>query len=133
MPIHDWSRVDAGIFHHFHLHWIATITDVHNQRLLPGEYYALTEQQEGGFEPDVLALKLGGGAEPDDPEPAPASQAGGGLLVAEPRVRVTAETDLEFYHVSREDEAAGIREPEARPLSETTLTRVLDEMAARGA
>jgi hypothetical protein len=38
-----------------------------------------------------------------------------------------------IYHVSREAEAAGIREPEARPLSESTLTRVLDEMAARGA
>jgi hypothetical protein len=35
--------------------------------------------------------------ERDDTGPAPSVQAGGGLLVAEPRVRITAETDLEFY------------------------------------
>jgi hypothetical protein len=35
MPIHDWTRVDAGIFHHFHQRWIGVITDVLNQRLLP--------------------------------------------------------------------------------------------------
>ena len=22
MPIHDWTRVDAGIFHHFHTSWV---------------------------------------------------------------------------------------------------------------
>src|SRR5208337_5053320 len=22
MPVHDWTRVSAGIFHHFHLEWI---------------------------------------------------------------------------------------------------------------
>ncbi|HEX5445999.1 MAG TPA: hypothetical protein VFW87_19390, partial [Pirellulales bacterium] len=22
MPIHDWSRVNAGIFHHFHQNWM---------------------------------------------------------------------------------------------------------------
>jgi hypothetical protein len=37
-----------------------------------------------------------------------------------------------IYHVTHEAEAAGIREPEGLPLSETTLTRVLDEMATRG-
>ena len=31
--------------------------DVLNQRLLPGDYYALAEQQGAGFEPDVLTLK----------------------------------------------------------------------------
>jgi Protein of unknown function (DUF4058) len=97
MPIHDWSRVEVGIFHHFHQHWIGVITKVLNQRLLPGEYYALIEQQKGRFEPDVLALKLGRGAELDDADPAPDAQVGGGLLVAEPRVRITAETDLQFY------------------------------------
>ena len=25
MPIHDWSRVDAGIFHDFHHAWIEQI------------------------------------------------------------------------------------------------------------
>jgi Protein of unknown function (DUF4058) len=107
MPIHDWTRVEAGIFHHFHQRWIGTITDVLNQRLLPGEYYALAEQQGAGFEPDILTLKAGRSPEPDDTAGPPArgssgraagnGAGGGGLLVAEPRVRVTAETDLEFY------------------------------------
>ena len=60
MPIHDWTRVDAGIFHHFHQRWIGAITDVLNQRLLPADYYALAEQQGAGFEPDVLTLKSSG-------------------------------------------------------------------------
>jgi hypothetical protein len=38
MPINDWTRVDAGIFHHFHQRWIGVITDVLNQGLLPGDH-----------------------------------------------------------------------------------------------
>ncbi len=102
MPIHDWTRVDAGIFHHFHQRWIGAITDVLNHRLLPAAYYALAEQQGAGFEPDILTLKAGGSPGPDEPEDSMDravgnGSAGHGLLVAEPRVRVTAETDLEFY------------------------------------
>jgi len=108
MPIHDWTRVDAGIFHHFHQRWIGAITDVLNQRLLPREYYALAEQHGAGFEPDVLTLKTSGSAKPDydDAEPPVTSPsthgdgnepAEGGVLLAEPRTRVKAETDLEFY------------------------------------
>ena len=107
MPIHDWARVDAGIFHHFHQRWVGAITDVLNQRLLPGDYYALAEQQGAGFEPDILTLKASQSPGPDEPaDPPDARSSGradgngaaeGGLLVAEPRVRVTAETDLDFY------------------------------------
>ena len=105
MPIHDWTRVNAGIFHHFHQRWIAAITDVLNQRLLPRDYYALAEQQGVGFEPDVLTLKASGAPEADDnpaqpPVTPPAGPEGGGeggVLVAEPRVRIKAEADLGFY------------------------------------
>jgi hypothetical protein len=108
MAIHDWTRVDAGIFHHFHQRWIGVITDVLNQRLLPMEYYALAEQQGAGFEPDVLTLKASEAPEPDDDgsQPPLASRSGqgngdevtgGGVLVADPPVRITAETDLDFY------------------------------------
>ena len=48
MPIHDWTRVDAGIFHHFHQGWIFMISEILNRRVLPGEYYALFEQQGAG-------------------------------------------------------------------------------------
>jgi hypothetical protein len=105
MPIHDWTRVGAGIFHHFHQRWIGAITDVLNQGMLPGEYYALAEQQGAGFEPDVLTLRAGEPPEPDDPAGSPATSSSGradengagGVLLAEPHVRVKAETDLEFY------------------------------------
>jgi hypothetical protein len=48
MPVHDWTRVDAGIFHHFHISWIADIAGALNSGLLPPEYYALAEQLAGG-------------------------------------------------------------------------------------
>ncbi len=41
MPVHDWTRVDAGIFHAFHHGWISEITRELN-RIVPAEkYYAL--------------------------------------------------------------------------------------------
>jgi hypothetical protein len=104
MPIHDWTRVDAGIFHHFHQRWIGAITDVLNQHLLPSEYYALAEQHGASFEPDVLTLRTSGAVEPEaEPVQPPVTRSSGdggpegavgGVLVAEPHVRITAETDL---------------------------------------
>ena len=44
MPIHDWSRVDAGIFHHFHHGWIEEIARALNGGVLPDDYYAMAEQ-----------------------------------------------------------------------------------------
>jgi len=58
MRIHDWSKVDPGLFHHFHLRWIAAISDELNAGLLPPDYYALAEQRTPDREPDVLALHL---------------------------------------------------------------------------
>lgn len=44
MPAHDWTRVDDGIFHDFHLGWIAELRKTLNGGLLPAGYYALGEQ-----------------------------------------------------------------------------------------
>src|SRR4051794_5922539 len=57
MPVHDWSRVDAGTFHHFHSLWIAEISNALNDGLLPPDYYAMAEQVVGGTIPDVLTLQ----------------------------------------------------------------------------
>ena len=57
MPIHDWTRVDAGIFHAFHVQWIAEIARALNGGLLPPSYYALPEQITSGMGPDVLTLR----------------------------------------------------------------------------
>ena len=43
MPIHDWTQVEACIFHAFHHGWISAISDVLNVGILPEDYYALTE------------------------------------------------------------------------------------------
>ena len=35
MPIHDWTRVDAGLFHAFHQGWIIRLSDALNEGVLP--------------------------------------------------------------------------------------------------
>ena len=68
MPIHDWSRVPAGIFHDFHHDLIAQIKRDLNGGLLPPDYYALAEQVAAGLGPDVLTLHappLGGDGDTD--------------------------------------------------------------------
>jgi hypothetical protein len=95
MPIHDWSRVPAGIFHHFHHSWIEEIQRALNAGLLPDDYYALAEQTAAGFGPDVLTLQGGSNGEDSGSPAFPSS--GNGVLVAPPKVRLTAETDMEFY------------------------------------
>jgi len=95
MPIHDWSRVGAGIFHDFHHAWIEEIKRALNGGLLPDTYYALAEQHAAGFGPDVLTLQGGAGQDPgpdDTPDPG-----GGGLVTTAPAVRLAAESDREFY------------------------------------
>lgn len=44
MGIHDWTRVDAGIFHHFHVEWMSALARAFNQGLLPPDHYSLVEQ-----------------------------------------------------------------------------------------
>lgn len=57
MPVHDWSRVDANGFHHFHQRWTIAICDFLNGGLLPAGYSALVEQHARGLVPDVLAVQ----------------------------------------------------------------------------
>ncbi len=51
MPMHDWTRVPAGIFHAFHLTWVAGIVRGLSAAL-PPDYYALPERAAGSG-PDV--------------------------------------------------------------------------------
>ena len=53
MPIYDWTRVEAGIYHDFHHEWISEIKRALNRGLLPPDYYAMAEQVAAGFGPDV--------------------------------------------------------------------------------
>jgi hypothetical protein len=84
MPVHDWTRVDAGIFHDFHSAWIIHLRDVLNEGLLPRGYSALAEQHAGRWVPELLTLHTApSGTSPPGPLPS------GGLAVADapPRAR----------------------------------------------
>jgi hypothetical protein len=81
MPVHDWTRVDAGIFHAFHQAWIVHLSERLNAGILPADYYALPDQVAGPVGPDVLTLQaasIGGGSGP-----------GGALVTSPPQVRFT--------------------------------------------
>src|SRR6266513_2358567 len=95
MPIHDWTRVDAGIFHAFHHDWITELSRALNRGLLPAEYYALPEQIAGDLGPDVLTLRRpGSNGTPPGLEP---PSGGIALAVAPPRVRFRIRSEANQY------------------------------------
>jgi hypothetical protein len=97
MPIHEWTRVEAGIFHDFHHEWISTIKRALNRGILPPNYYALAEQHAAGFGPDVLTLQGDRNGHTDDAAPTIPVSGGGGVVLAPPRLQPAAETDRAFY------------------------------------
>lgn len=58
MPVHDWTRVDAGLFHDFHQCWSIDIKRALNAGILPKGFTALIEQKVGPKEPDVLTVDM---------------------------------------------------------------------------
>ncbi len=56
MPVHDWTRIFDGGFHHFHQAWVFTIQSFLNKGLLPPGYYASMEQVVSGPNADVVTL-----------------------------------------------------------------------------
>jgi hypothetical protein len=86
MPVHDWTRVETGIFHTFHHSWIEELRRALNTGLLPDRYYALVEQHAA----------LG------------TSDGGASLLLSPPQVPLTAETEMEFYR--RKQNAVVVRD-----------------------
>lgn len=121
MPIHDWSRVRAERFHHFHNSWIYKIADRLNGGLLPDGFYAAGEQIVGEIEPDVLTLE-------QPPNPLEFDWRGGAGVVAvadhEPGVSIT--------HTANED--AYVRKQDSltiRSIDDDRLVGVL-EIVSRG-
>jgi hypothetical protein len=90
MPVHDWTRVDAGTFHAFHTLWIGELMKALNAGLLPRGYYAMAEQVATRMQTDVLTLEAG----PAHPLPAGETR-NGGVAVAEapPHVRFSLRPD----------------------------------------
>lgn len=98
MAVHDWTRVDAGIFHDFHHEWISTIKRSLNSGLLPADYYALAEQIAGGLGPDVLTLE---NAQPKSSQISGngGGKGGGGIALATspPKVQFMASAAIEQF------------------------------------
>lgn len=90
MPIHDWTKVDLGLFHSFHQQWIGNLCAAFNKGKLPAEYFALAEQNVRGPIPDVLALHL----KPDETE-----ERNGGVAIATapPRTRLVRRSESSIY------------------------------------
>lgn len=59
MPVHDWTRVNAGTFHDFHSSWIIHLKEALNDGLLPKGFYAMAEQHAGQMIADILMLQAG--------------------------------------------------------------------------
>jgi hypothetical protein len=97
MPVHDWTRVEAGVFHAFHVAWIPEIQKSLNGGLLPEGYYALAEQHAGRAIADVLTLH----ASPAPLEPLPLPPATGGIAVAEAPPRVSRKQTFELAALTR--------------------------------
>src|SRR3979490_597409 len=57
MPLHDWTRVPAGLFHDFHQSWSIRIKDALNAGRLPKGLSALVEQRAGPREADILTVE----------------------------------------------------------------------------
>ena len=93
MPIHDWTRVEAGIFHHFHLEWIGDLSGALNSGLLPPGFYALGEQFASGLAPDVLTLQATKGDAGLTEEP----PGGVALSTAPPKVRFRSRAEPDAY------------------------------------
>lgn len=92
MPIHDWSRVDPGVFHDFHQAWTIEIRNALNDGGLPPGFFAMVEQIVSGPIPDVVTLE-------SRPTAADASGPAGGVAVANapPQARFVTSAEPDLY------------------------------------
>ncbi len=103
MPLHDWSRVESGIFHAFHTAWITEIQNKLNSGLLPENYYALAEQHAGDYVADVLALHVPPTPEEMSPLAFADNETGGGTALAEapPKISQHEKIELDIIEIQR--------------------------------
>jgi hypothetical protein len=98
MPVHDWTRVEPGIFHAFHLAWLGELQKALNRGILPAGYYALAEQFAGSVGPDVLTLE-GNGTATGEPSVDERDSSGGTLTLVRtsPQTRFTMPFTITDY------------------------------------
>jgi hypothetical protein len=107
MPIHDWTRVDAGTFHDFHTAWNIEIRSALNKGLMPKGYYVQAEQRAASYVADVLALEVSGDDDVEESyetnyDSIDSDDGGGGLATAVGKIvmtetRVELSDDSELY------------------------------------
>lgn len=91
MPIHDWTRVPAGLFHHFHQDWSIEIARTLNRGRLPKGLSALVEQRAGRKESDVLTI------ESRATQLTPAESEGGVVALDRPETRIIRQSSKQLY------------------------------------
>ncbi len=103
MPLHDWSRVESGIFHAFHTAWVSEIQNALNGGVLPDGYYALAEQHAGSYIADVLALHRPPVRDELSPvRPFNKNDSGGAIVAEAPPTMLTRETiEMELDQLQR--------------------------------
>jgi hypothetical protein len=119
MPIHDWTRVDAGIFHDFHHEWITTIKHAVNQVLKGTNYYALAEQIASGLGPDVLTLQYPPTGKKPKKQTSESSREGIALAESPPKVQFRIGGAKQWY-------AAKKKAVTVRHVSEHRVVAVLE-------
>jgi Protein of unknown function (DUF4058) len=123
MPIHDWTRVDAGLFHHFHVTWVGELAGKLNSGIMPATYYALTEQWAGEIKPDVLTLRVESNGESHSTG-GPEVSGGVAVAEAEPKVRIHVQSDPNLGY------AALARRIAVRHVSDDSLVSVIEIVSA---
>lgn len=91
MPIHDWTRVNPNLFHHFHQAWTIQISNSLNGGLLPKGYSALVEQHAAGLVPDVITVQRQSVGPRSKAPPS-----GTAVMTAPPKTRVVARAEEEI-------------------------------------
>ncbi len=110
MPIHDWTRVIPGTFHHFHHNWISALSVALNTGVLPSNFYAMAEQIAGGLGPDVLTLESMEPLEDDDGQAElSATDVVGTALATAAHVRATLNPKSEMILSARRRKRIAIR------------------------
>jgi hypothetical protein len=89
MPMHDWSRIPSGLFHHLHQDWSVEITRTLNRGRLPTGLSALIEQRVGAKEPDVLSIEEYAPREP--------ATVAGAATMERPVTRLVRSTTKQIY------------------------------------
>jgi hypothetical protein len=90
MPMHNWKRVPATIYHHFHQRWTIAICDALNAGMLPEGYSALVEQYSSRLYPDVLTVQ--------GPSAKPSRSRKETMTLAPPRTRMVIQPREGRFH-----------------------------------